>query len=208
MFPIKKLGGFEEVVRQKEGDRDRVVGILLADIEQQDTRDYIMGYIDMLDKISGEDINFYIPGYRKLNNQKKVTSNFIDLDHGLYSFDRKMYNCSLTEIMNNYSVENPATPTLLLLQWTGNGFEADRYISIDLDKGNDSIKYSFVFLSDILNKKDILNNLSLIHDYLDKQRYAKYLREDAINDLGFSGLPVIIRTYDAVKKYFISDPNF
>ena len=208
MFPIKELGGFERVVKQVEGNRTRVVGVLLADLKQEETRSYILNYLTMLDQITGKDINFYIPGYVKTNKKVSHEAHQFELNDDFFNFNRKKYNLSLQEIMKNYDVQNPFTPTLLLLQWNGESFEADQYISIDLDKGNDSIKYSLVFLKDILQQKDILDNLYLIHDYLAKQRYAKYMKEEAINDLGIGGLPVIIRTYQEVKKYFISDPKF
>lgn len=64
MNPIGKFDEICEKVLQKyEPDEVVTIGIIVADWQQDEARQYILDYMDRFDQKSGKYIDFYILGY-------------------------------------------------------------------------------------------------------------------------------------------------
>lgn len=69
MNPVSTFDEICHGVLQKYGDNEVVtVGILVADWQQDEAKQYILDYMDRFDKKSGKYIDFYIPGYYEKTN--------------------------------------------------------------------------------------------------------------------------------------------
>ncbi len=78
MYPIGTYDRFIQKIKGREGkNKPRYLGVLFCDIEQQDAKEYIINYMEVFNKSSGEYFDFYIPGY--LNSTKKVEIIFFNL---------------------------------------------------------------------------------------------------------------------------------
>ena len=62
MNPVRTFDEISEAVL--DNDYDCItMGILLADADQHEAKEYIVNYMNRFDKRSGKYIDFYIPGY-------------------------------------------------------------------------------------------------------------------------------------------------
>lgn len=70
---MKPVGTFDEickkVLQKYEDDEVVTIGILVADLQQDETKQYIVDYMDRFDRKSGKYIDFYIPGYYERSNE-------------------------------------------------------------------------------------------------------------------------------------------
>lgn len=90
MYPLGTYDRFIQKIKGREG-KDKltnVIGVLLADVRQPDTKSYILNYLDRFHMSSGEHIDFYIPGYFEEAN-KFYNTEYIGLENKKYFFQIK-----------------------------------------------------------------------------------------------------------------------
>lgn len=127
----------KEILKNCGEDAVATFGILIADWQQTDARQYIINYMDRFDKKSGKYIDFYIPGYYEQfngnNNQMKDRYhpnsyvNFREIEDGnvafqltrnqtQYYFSRRLFNEFIEEMETRMGINYTYGPMLLLVE--------------------------------------------------------------------------------------------
>lgn len=144
MYPI---GTYERFIsdlknRGRVKERANVFGILLADIRQDDTKQYILNYIDTFNNSSGEYIDFYVPGYYKEETSTKENKNYhnfneIVIGSQKFQFSSREYEKFIQKFMNDFKLDRQYVPVLYLLEWKCGNFNKSEIIEFELDNGSD-----------------------------------------------------------------------
>lgn len=137
---MNPVGTFDEIckkVLQKYKDDEVVtIGILIADWQQDEAKQYIIDYMERFDRKSGKYIDFYIPGYYERSNElngeinKKYHPNsyvkwdnipddaafFLRRESIPYYFDKFLFDDFIEEMEVRMGVRYTYNPLLLLVE--------------------------------------------------------------------------------------------
>lgn len=161
---MNPVGTFDEickaVLQKYEDDRVVTIGILVADWQQDEAKQYILDYMDRFDIKSGKYIDFYIPGYYEKSNEfngeisKKYHPNsyvkwdsipndaafFLRRKATPYYFDKFLFDDFIEEMEVRMGIRYTYNPLLLLVEVDrekGRGqIEFQDKLVIELDKDN------------------------------------------------------------------------
>lgn len=138
-----------EIKRRENPDISVTFGILIADYDQHQCREYILNYIDRFNYKSGRYINFYLPGYLEENfyDGNKI----IAIGNKEYYFNRQVYINFLTHLENDFSIKFPYNPVLILLEYYKGNFRFSKRIIIKLDENGSQIKQTGELFEEIFN---------------------------------------------------------
>ncbi len=135
---MNPIGTFDEISKAVlDNDYDCItMGILLADAEQREAKEYIINYMNRFDKRSGNYIDFYIPGYfidcsqenAELKNKYHHNS-YVKLEEHFdkpvfelertgrkYYFDRRLFERFLEEMETEMGIMYTYNPMLILIE--------------------------------------------------------------------------------------------
>ena len=159
---MNPVGTFDEICKAvlKKYGKDEVVtiGILVADWQQDEAKQYIVDYMDRFDRKSGKYIDFYIPGYyerdsdlngdisKKYHPISCVQKNWFQNDFAFYLrrketpyyFDKFLFDDFIEEMEERMGVRYTYNPLLLLVEVNGNKgrgqIEFQNKLVIELDE--------------------------------------------------------------------------
>ncbi|EIF6158370.1 hypothetical protein QTI34_13285 [Clostridium perfringens] len=144
MYPIGTYDRFIQKIKGREGkNKPRYLGVLFCDIEQQDAKEYIINYMEVFNKSSGESFDFYIPGY--LNSTKKSRNNIFQFRDEKYEFNRKVYNEFCDKFIEDFKIEFPYVATLVLLEYKSGNFKNAKKAKFNLEEIKGGLKNSGFF---------------------------------------------------------------
>lgn len=201
------LGQYERLVfelkNREKKDIPVTFGLLIADYHQQSCREYILNYINRFDYKSGQYINFYLPGYLEkewLNPDEKITINRKD-----FYFNRELYLKFLDKLEDDFKIEYPYNPILILLEYFKGHFSTARRIIIELNENGSDIKQVgkvFDKIFEIANEKVSLADFS---KELMKDKLKESLLDYVIEGINNSYLTAIINKNKEVNKYKLKE---
>lgn len=114
---------------------DRVTfGILIADARQGQAKEYIINYMDELDKESNNYFNFYIPGYTDDKFWGKDDSCYLEINRRRYYFNEEDFKNFCDELYNKFAIKYTNNPMLVLVSMVPGNYKTKKYIIIELDK--------------------------------------------------------------------------
>jgi len=137
---MNPVGTFDEickkVLQKYEDDEVVTIGILVADWQQDEAKQYIVDYMDRFDRKSGKYIDFYIPGYYEKSNglneeiNKKYHPNshvkwgdipddatfFLRRESMPYYFDKFLFDDFIEEMEVRMVISYTYNPLLLLVE--------------------------------------------------------------------------------------------
>jgi hypothetical protein len=132
MLPV---AGFEEIynnVMSRYEEIEVTIGILIVDARQQETKEFIVNYLDRFNELSGNYIDFFLPGYYiKKNkdckstwiNNSKIMEYYTDTnclrkfgDDIEYCFDPSVYKYLQDEIERKMDIPFSYSPRLILVE--------------------------------------------------------------------------------------------
>ena len=116
-----------------EGDRV-TFGILIADARQGQAKEYIINYMDELDKESNNYFNFYIPGYTDDKFWGKDDSCYLEINRRRYYFNEEDFKNFCDELYNKFAIKYTNNPMLVLVSMVPGNYKTKKYIIIELDK--------------------------------------------------------------------------
>lgn len=179
MWPLGEYDRLvHEIKRRENPDIPITFGLLVADYDQQNCREYILNYIERFDYKSDKYINFYLPGYleEKRHNDNKI----LTIGDKKYYFDRSVYSNFLSHLETNFFIQYPYTPILILVEYDKGNFKYSKKIIIQLDSDGSQIKQTgelFEKIFDIARKEVEINNFSnrLIEDKIKNNLLGKII---------------------------------
>lgn len=137
---MNPVGTFDEICKmilQKYKDDEVVtIGILVADWQQDEAKQYIVDYMDRFDRRSGKYIDFYIPGYYERDSELNGEINkkyhpiscvqrdwfqndiafFLRRNETPYYFDKILFDDFIEEMEVRMGVRYTYNPLLLLVE--------------------------------------------------------------------------------------------
>lgn len=137
---MNPVGTFDEickkVLQKYEDDEVVTIGILIADWQQDEAKQYIIDYMDRFDRKSGKYIDFYIPGYYERSNELNVEINkkyhpnsyvkwdnipddaafFLRRESIPYYFDKFLFDDFIEEMEVRMGIRYTYNPLLLLVE--------------------------------------------------------------------------------------------
>ncbi|MBR1702708.1 MAG: hypothetical protein IJ716_12205 [Lachnospiraceae bacterium] len=139
MYKMEPVSDFDEISKEiLKNYRDGeviTIGILLADGQQDEAKQYIINYMDRFDRKSGKYIDFYIPGYYELNTEnvqihrkyhpnsyfkrdevKKELAFYIRRNQTAYYFDKFLFDDFIEEMNSRMGIEYTYNPMLILVE--------------------------------------------------------------------------------------------
>lgn len=135
MNPVRKFNEVCQAILEK-CDEDSVVtiGILVADGQQSEAKQYIINYMDLFDKRSGNYIDFYIPGYYEKYTGEAMTEKYhpnsyvkweeikdepafyLRRNKTPYYFDKILFDDFVEEMSQRMGIEYTYNPMLILVE--------------------------------------------------------------------------------------------
>ncbi|MCL2722109.1 MAG: hypothetical protein FWD47_12340 [Treponema sp.] len=154
MFPTGDYDRFYYDVLERYDNIDTPItfGVLIADYNQGLARDYIVNYLDIFDKNSDKYIDFFIPGYVPYEHYGKDICkpiHFRNKQGEKYYFSREAFHRFITEFKNQFDIEYPYSPILVLMELSKDNFTTPKKIIIELDSDNMNIKRSGILFDKI-----------------------------------------------------------
>lgn len=200
------LGSYErmvhEIKRRENPDIPITFGILIADYRQSLNQEYILNYINRFDYKSDRYINFYLPGY--IDDDRYGSNQEICINDKKYYFNSNEYEKFLIYLENDFKIEYPYTPILLLVEYKNGHFSKSNIVRIELDSDPINIKRTGILFEKIFLCAQSHVNIDDIQKGLRKIAFKEGLLENIVQALDISWLTAIQSMSENVKSYKIS----
>lgn len=200
MWPLGQYDRLVHEIKRREDNSIPVTfGLLVADFNQQRCRDYILNYIDRFDYKSDRYINFYLPGYLEEDfhgNNEKIT-----IKKKNYYFGREVYLKFLNKLEDDFMIDYPYNPVLILLEYARGHFSKTKRIIIELDSDGSDIKKAGELFEKIF---EIAKKSVSIQDFsksLQKNSLKQGILDRIIEGIDNSYLTAIYTQTKEVRKY-------
>lgn len=202
MVPIADNVSFSKLSTLTDMSEDMAftIGVLVADYEQQFSREFILNYADIFSRRSDSYINFLIPGYRKVRDSGPGS---ITVNGEKYIFERDLFNNFISHLQEEYGVRYEYSPILILQEFKGLN-KTNRRIVIKL-----STSKAGTVIDQIIEIAHREVNIEDFSRELKKYRINQVLPQivlKAINKLTGDGIiEVFVNTVDQLTQYDIRD---
>ena len=107
-------------------------GILIADPRQQESKEYIINYLEMFDYYSDKYFDFFIPGYTTEEWESDSERCFV-LRSKKYYFSRQMFYDFINNLNNEFNIEYTYNPMLILASMKPAQKHTAEFIILELD---------------------------------------------------------------------------
>ena len=205
MYPVGTYESFKSKVRENEdGETSQLFGVLFLNYNQQETKGYIIDYLDIFHNSSGSHINFYLPGYieSKYKSQHR-DSQRVEIGKKKYCFSIKEYNEIANLIKENFGIGFPFRPTLIIFEVGGNQqISGDKFIEKELLNKNSSASDAGDFIQLVIefskkkrSMKEMKNGF-FINDLVD------YAKNEFVDDLDIREIKIGKKLLDTVINNF------
>lgn len=188
-----------EIKRRENSDIPVTFGLLIADYDQQQCREYILNYIERFNYRSDRYINFYLPGY--LEESFYDDSKILVVGDKRHHFNRQIYLDFLIKLETDFSIEYPYTPVLVLMEYSNGNFKFTKRIVIQLDNSGSQIKQTGELFEQIFS---IARNEVAISDFSNKLKRGEINRrvfETIVGCIDNKFITSICTNNQAIKKY-------
>lgn len=201
------LGQYErlvhEVKRRESKDIPVTFGLLIADYHQDRSKQYILNYLNRFNDLSDRYINFYLPGY--LEDDRYSTNEKITINKKHYFFDRDIYEDFLSNLVNDFKVDYPYNPVLILLEYHNGNFNRSKRIVIELDSNGSDIRRVGEIFELIFNIAKEHVNINDISTSLKRKEFAGGFIEKIIQGIDNSFITAIYNMQNEITKYKIKN---
>lgn len=197
------LGSYErlvhEVKRRENPDLPVTFGLLIADFDQQKCREYVLNYIDVFNYKSGEYINFYLPGY--MEEEMYKSDKTIAIKGKDYYFNRKTFLEFLMKLEQDFGIDFPYNPVLILLEYDRGHFKMSKRIVIELDANGTQIERTGEFFEQIFSIARKVVSIEDVSAALVTKQLKDGLLDTIVKAVDNSFLSAIYDKHDECKKF-------
>lgn len=223
MFYALPIGSFQEFkskVLSGTNNANEVItfGILLADPEQSECREYLLNYLNIFNKKSGKLFDFYIPGFtddkyhldvfgwESGNIFDSMSKNIpiISIEDKQYYFCRKYYEDFIIKLEETFGIQPTFNPMLILIEMEPGYIKSAKYVVIELDDlYSNGIRRSSAFFYEQLN---ILKKVRTLEEIVQQEKIL-FSRSKCIDKIISALAPDWLieakSVYDEFKRYQI-----
>ncbi len=208
MIPIGDFYLLSSTVLNKYIDYESVTfGILIADYRQQAAREYIINYMDVFHRRSGNTFDFFLPGYSQYNtylNDDRVTRS-IRVDGHYYHFSESLFIDFCEQINDIFGIEYTFNPMLILVSMKPGYLETVQYIVIELDDDEyGNVRRSGILFNSIFEIVKTDPDIQNISSTLLKSSIKESLIERIINTIDNPLLNEIGKVGNELKRFRIN----
>lgn len=200
------LGDYSRLVNdiKKREDFDIPVtfGLLIADYDQQSSREYILNYIDRFNYKSGEYINFYLPGY--FDNNIYKSKQIIKVAGKEYHFKREKYMEFLTKLETDFGLDYFYNPTLLLMEYKRGHFSKANSLIIELDDQGSDIRKTGKLFEKIFEIAKSNVDIKDFSTELMKNEFKDRLFDSIVSALNNNLITEVYNNFGRMKKFKLS----
>jgi hypothetical protein len=169
----------EVLDRYRDTDITISFGILIADFEQSDAREYIINYLNIFNKRSSNYIDFFIPGYVTRRTENSINTRMYSKSGESYYFDRSTFEDFIEQFEEKFDYKYDFNPVLIIVELEKNNFTNTRKMIVELDDTQFCIKQSGALFSNIFN---IAKKYIRIED-ISRELTAMYVKGTVIDSL-------------------------
>lgn len=203
MFPLGEYSRLvNDIKRREDPDLPITFGLLIADYDQQSSREYILNYIDRFNYKSGKYINFYLPGY--FEEDIYVSKQIIKIDGKEYYFEREKYMEFLQRLETDFEFEYFYNPTLILMEYKRGHFSKVNSIIIELDDQGSDIRKTGKFFEEIFKIAKSYVDINDFSTELKKNEFKNGLFSSILNSINNNLIKEVVGNYGRLKKYKLS----
>ncbi|MDM5314764.1 hypothetical protein QUF49_02095 [Fictibacillus sp. b24] len=203
MFPLGEYSRLvNDIKRREDPDIPITFGLLIADYDQQSSRQYILNYIDRFNYKSGKYINFYLPGY--FEEDIYVSKKIIKIDGKEYYFKREKYMEFLQRLETDFNFEYFYNPTLILIEYKRGHFSKANSIIIELDDQGSDIRKTGKFFEEIFKIAKSYVDINDFSRELKKNELKNALFNSILNSINNNLIKEVVGNYGRLKKYKLS----
>lgn len=202
MWPLGQYERMVDEIKRRENPYIPITfGLLIADYRQQKCREYILNYIERFDYKSDRYINFYLPGYltERFENEK----NKIKIKDRNYYFDENIYLDFLNHLEDDFEIDYPYNPVLILVEYDKGHFKNTHKIIIELDSNGSEIEQTGMLFEKIFSIAKSKVTIKEFSNDLIKDKIKLDLISIIIDCIGNRYLSAIYSENNLVKKYRI-----
>lgn len=154
MFATGDFKRFEHEIqdRYQEFDIPITYGILIVDGEQSKAKEYIINYLNRIDKKSSSTFDFFIPGYVDYQISDSIPmGKLISRTDRSYYFNRELFDVFIYELEKKFNFRYTYNPILILAEKNPNQkvSSADKKIIIELDNSRGNVDRAGVLFENI-----------------------------------------------------------
>ncbi|OPJ65879.1 hypothetical protein [Clostridium chromiireducens] len=199
------LGSYDrmvhEIKRRENRDIPVTFGILIADYRQQINREYILNYIEQFNYKSDKYINFYLPGYLEENFSDRNEE--IIIGDKKYYFSASIYIEFLRKLEEDFDIEYPFTPILLLIEYNKGHFSMSKKVRIELDSESANIKKTGNLFGKIFSIAQKEVNLEEITNNLKKEEFKLGMLDSLVKAIDNGFISAVYDNSKNIRKYKI-----
>lgn len=195
---------YHDIVKQySDMDIPITYGILIADYNQTESREYILNYLSLFNDHSNEKFDFFIPGYTDYNFGENGNNKIKIGDKNFY-FDNNLFVDFLDKICNLFNFQYTYNPMLILLEKKPNcpPSSNDKKIIIELDESKYGVRRAgllFDEIFEIASSEISINNFS---DRLNRTYVKKHILDEIVNALDNKLISLLYKTNN-MRRYKI-----
>ena len=127
-------------------------GVLLVDYNFRNAREILQPALKWLNQLSGDIINFYLPGYERVSDgtRRKLKYRFENND---YKFCERTYQEFCSKFFQNFNIDQTISPSLILFEYGYESLYNSSKIIIDLSEELTDIKNIELLFKKLFNKQ-------------------------------------------------------
>lgn len=163
-------------------------GVLLVDYNFRNAREILQPALKSLNQLSGDIINFYLPGYESVSDgtRRKLKYRFENND---YKFCERTYQEFCSKFFQNFNIDQTISPSLILFEYGNESLYNSSKIIIDLSEELTDIKNIELLFKEIVQQAkkspDLLGHSNALQfkglmkrmpDILDDMIRQKYIK--------------------------------
>jgi hypothetical protein len=190
MFPIS--GPFEHFLwklSEKNLVEGSTVGILVADPRQSQIREFVTNYLDTFNIKSGRYIDFYLPGYIKVN---PASNHDITISNTCWKFDVNIYDSFINELCERKFLKFTTTAFLLLLEIGTQKTKFKDFIYISIDSSTINPKQVGTFFTQFFEYAKSEIEFDKVKSWITNFKISQSIRSN-LPDIIYGGISTIVK---------------
>ncbi len=178
------------------------VGILLVDYKFKYAKEILQPALEAFNKLSGDAINFYLPGYEKVFHGSRRNLKY-RFENNNYKFCERTYQEFRSKFFQNFNIDQTVSPSLILFEYGYESLYNSPKIIIDLSSELTDIKNVEIIFKEIVLQAKKSPNLWAHSNRLQFKGLMKRMPDILDNIIKQNYLKAVSATLDEIKRYKI-----
>lgn len=203
MIPVDSYDSMINEIRHRETNLvPTTVGVLLVDYNFRYAKEILQPALKWLNQLSGNTINFYLPGYGKDYNRTRRKPKYC-FENNDYVFCDRIYQEFQLKFSSDFNVDYTIAPTLILFEFGYESLYNSSKIIIDLTEELTDIKNIELFFKEIVQQAKKSPDLWGHSNALQLNGLVKTLPDILDDIINQNYLKAVFSTIKEIRRYKI-----